>query len=104
MVDHRDQCAKMLFWKALTTKYCPGVNKYLANTVNCADIIHQTSGVHASAGALAVTISRISGICIGVGVSLLISVIVYPSSATVKALACMRQVSSATMQYSSLTT
>lgn len=41
-------------------------------------------------------ISRISGICIGVGLSLLISVIVYPSSATVKALACMRQVSQAT--------
>ena len=46
----------------------------------------------AAAGALQVTISRISGICIGVGVSLLISVIVYPSSATVKPLACMRQV------------
>lgn len=44
------------------------------------------------AGALQVMISRISGICIGVGLSLLISVMVYPSSATVKALACMRQV------------
>lgn len=38
------------------------------------------------------TISRISGICIGVGVSLLLSIIVYPSSASVKAMACLRQV------------
>ena len=45
-----------------------------------------------SAGALQVTISRISGICIGVGVSLLLSIIVYPSSASVKAMACLRQV------------
>ena len=45
-----------------------------------------------AAGALQVTISRISGICIGVGVSLLLSIIVYPSSASVKAMACLRQV------------
>lgn len=45
------------------------------------------------AGALQVTISRISGICIGVGLSLLLSIIVYPSSASVKAMACLRQVS-----------
>lgn len=44
------------------------------------------------AGAFQVTISRISGICIGVGVSLLLSIIVYPSSASVKAMACLRQV------------
>ncbi len=44
------------------------------------------------AGALQVTISRISGICIGVGLSLLLSIIVYPSSASVKAMACLRKV------------
>ena len=52
----------------------------------------QTPGCNA--GALQVCISRISGICIGVGVSLLISIIIYPSSASVKAMSCLRQVSS----------
>jgi hypothetical protein len=49
------------------------------------------------AGALHVTISRISGICIGVGLSLLLSIIVYPSSASVKAMACLRKVTLDTM-------
>lgn len=44
------------------------------------------------AGAFQVCISRISGICIGVGVSLLLSIIIYPSSASVKAMSCLRQV------------
>ncbi len=52
----------------------------------------------ALAGALHVTISRISGICIGVGLSLLLSIIVYPSSASVKAMACLRKVTLDVMQ------
>ncbi|KAL3144934.1 hypothetical protein ABBQ32_003441 [Trebouxia sp. C0010 RCD-2024] len=50
-----------------------------------------TFGAHDRTSALQVCISRISGICIGVGVSLLLSIIVYPSSASVKAMACLRQ-------------
>lgn len=50
-----------------------------------------TFGAQDGVSALQVTISRISGICIGVGLSLLLSIIVYPSSASVKAMACLRQ-------------
>lgn len=50
-----------------------------------------TFGAQDGVSALQVTISRISGICIGVGLSLLLSIIVYPSSASVKAMACLRK-------------
>ena len=61
----------------------------------CTDCQSEFLAVYCGAGALQVTVSRISGICIGVGVSLLLSIVVYPSSASVKAMACLRQVSTA---------